>query len=536
MKKRLFTFSVAAFTLALLFSGCGKKAKSDISFDYLPVQMEKNSSWSIIDKDGKEVVKEEYPSDAQLSLICDGAYWVYSNEKYQLYNLDNPKKPVTDEEFATATNFNAGVAVVGNPNQQIRIVDTKGNTVAKLGKEIKRCNAFTEDGYAVVCNTNDKVGLIDTKGNTIIAPAYVRLYSPSEGLLIAEKEEGHKKALIINLKGEKQGEINLDKYYLLTEHFHEGKLLVRNAGDTDAPTVVLNTKGEKLFELKKAKQVFWAPSYANGYVSFGNGDEVGVADDKGEVIIRPKYKSIVNLANGTFAAKKEDKWGIINTDDKTIIDFDYDGFAAIMGDNYIFKDGSSWSLVDKNGKEITSFANSDAHADNYVEYVDVSGITASVYNHISKYEAAYTPAQLAKELSLSLDNYHYQRYIESTFDVDGKAEVELTSWYSDNVAEEQTHQEEVNDGWFTSTRTVSDGWNWSTSIPYIVKGSVKLKDDNINLKDFYKALLAKVAEGRTKVSDNVFTKNIQAGGSTVECRITLEQNYNNIGVSIEFVN
>jgi hypothetical protein len=207
-----------------------------------------------------------------------------------------------------------------------------------------------------------------------------------------------------------------------------------------------------------------------------------------------------------------------------------------MGDNYIFKDGSSWSLVDKNGKEITSFANSDAHADNYVEYVDVSGITASVYNHISKYEAAYTPAQLAKEQSLSLDNYHYQRYIESTFDVDGKAEVELTSWYSDNVAEEQTHQEEVNDGWFTSTRTVSDGWNWSTSIPYIVKGSVKLMDDNINLKDFYKALLAKVAEGRTKVSDNVFTKNIQAGGSTVECRITLEQNYNNIGVSIEFVN
>lgn len=533
MKKHLFTFTVAAFALTMLFSGCGKKTSIG-TFDYLPVQMSKGESWSIIDKDGNVVVKEEYPADSKLSLIYEGAYWVYSNEKYQLYNLDNPKKPVTDEEFASATIFRAGVAVVGNPNQQIRIIDTNGKTIATLSKDIKRCEQFTDEGYAVIHNTNNKEGLIDTKGNIVIAPTYFDLYSPNEGLLIARKEAGDNKALILNVKGEKQGEINLEKYYMLNETISEGKLLVRKADDNDASTVVLNTKGEKLFELKKAKEGYSSSIYLDGYVIFSNGEAIGVADDKGEVVIRPKYRALMNLSNGTFAALKEEKWGIINIDDETIIDFDYGKYAGMMGDNYLMEDGSSWSLIGKDGKEVASFDAIDAHSDSYVEYVDVSSITNGVYNYVSSYESGFTPAQVAKQLSLSIDDCHYQSTIYTEYDADGKAKVELKLWYNSNIAEEQTHEEDVNDGWFTTKRTVSDGWKWSTEIPSSVVATVTLSDVSINLKDFYRGLLAKFAEGRTKVSDNVFTKNIKVGGSTVECRTKVEQNYNSVEIDISF--
>ena len=191
--------------------------------------------------------------------------------------------------------------------------------------------------------------------------------------------------------------------------------------------------------------------------------------------------------------------------------------------------------MNKEGKELTSFSNFGIHEDSYAEYVDVSGLITGVYNFISKGEQAYTPAQLAKEQSLSLDSYHYQRYIENNTDVDGKASVELTTWYENNVAEEQTHQEEVNDGWFTTTRTVSDGWNWSTEIPTRVYAKVTLSDNSIKLDDFCKGLVAKFAEGRTKVSDGVFTKNIKADGSTVECRTTVEKNYSNIEITLDFI-
>lgn len=520
---------------AILFTGCGKKSKSPLNYDYLPVQMSKGDSWSIIDKNGKEVVKEEYPADARLSRIYEGTYWVYSNEKYQLYNINNPKKPIIDEEFTTVTDFHSGVAVVGNPNQQIRIINTDGKIVATLGKDIRLCYAFDDEGYANIINTDDKHGLIDTKGNIVITPTYACLYTPSDGLTLARKESGDKKVLILDMKGNKQGEINTDKYRLLGDGFREGKIAVRDADDMNAHTVILDNTGKKLFDIKKSKEGYGCTiEYRGGYMSFSNDYTYGVVDDKGEIVIRPKYKNMVNLYNGYFAVLKEEKWGIVNANDETVIDFDYDVVGGTMGDNFIMQDGSSYSLIDKNGKELTSFATVDIHADRYVEYVDVTGLTNAAYNYISQYEQGFTPQQLAKELSLSIDDYHYQSYIGSKLDADDKMSIELSSHYESYVVEEQTHQEEFNDGWFTQTRTVSDGWNWSTEAPYRITGTITLGDNSINLKDFYKALLEKMTEGRSKVSDNVFTKNIQIDGSTVECHTTLEQNYSTIDIEIVF--
>lgn len=519
---------------AVLFTGCGKKSKSPFDFDSLPVQMSKGDSWSIIDKNGKEVVKEEYPADAALSRIYEGTYWVYSNGKYQLYNIDNPKKPVIDEEFTTATDFHSGVAVVGNPNEVIRIINTNGKIVAQLGKDIRLCHAFNDEGYAKIINTDDRHGLIDTKGNIVITPTYACLYTPSDGLIIALKEDGYNKALILDMKGNKQGEINRDKYHLLNEQFYEGKIAVRDADDEEAHTVILDKTGNKLFDIKKAKERYGCSVYRGGYMTFYNGDTYGVVDDKGEIIIRPKYKYMYNYGNGYFAARKEEKWGIVNANDETIIDFDYRDWDGFMGDNFIMLDGSSYSLIDKNGKEITSFAVMGYKSDSSVEYVDVTSLINSIYKCISDYEQGFTPEQLAEQLSLSLDDFHYRSYIRSNIDADGKVSMSLSSSYGSYVAEQQSHEEEVSDGWFTTTRTIIDGWNWSKKIPNSVSGTITLTDSSLNLEDFYNALLEKLAEGRSKVSDNVFTKNIDVDGSTIECRTTLEQNYDNIGIEIEF--
>ena len=353
LKQVVFAVGCIATTMLTMIS-CNKQEKSLSNLDYLAVQMTKGDSWSIIDKDGKVIVKEEYPSDAMISPFYEETYWVKSDGKYQLYNLSDPKKPIIDEEFTKATKFVAGVAAVSNPNQQIRIIDTKGTTIATLGKDIKKCSVFTENGYGIIENADGQFGLIDKKGNILIKPSYAVLNLADDGIIIAKKNNDDKTILTLDEKGKKLGEISIEKYSFLNSASHEEKIIVKEANNEDGHFIVLDKTGKKLFDIKKAKKAIWGSYYINGYISFDNGEgKIGVANDQGEIIIRPKYEYIYHYGNGEFVAKKNGKYGIINDKDETIIEFDYDDWYYMMGNNYILKDGSTLSMVSKDGKEIT---------------------------------------------------------------------------------------------------------------------------------------------------------------------------------------
>ena len=249
----LLTASIIVATL--LFSSCGKE-KSGYNLEYLAVQMSKGDSWSIIDKDGNEVVKEEYPSDSKISEIHNGVYWVKSDSKYQLFNIENPKKPVVDGEFADVTPFYSGVAVVSNPNQPIQIIGKDGKIVATLGKDIKRCFSISKEGYGIFYNQEKKYGVINSKGQVIIPPAYSSISCCYEGIILAQKSEDDNTLLILDMKGEKQGEIDTRKYEILFGNYSEGKLAVRNAGDENGQVIILDKTGKKLFEIKKSRALY----------------------------------------------------------------------------------------------------------------------------------------------------------------------------------------------------------------------------------------------------------------------------------------
>ncbi|MBQ9637344.1 MAG: WG repeat-containing protein [Prevotella sp.] len=535
--KNLWRATCCVAVAALMLSSCEKK-KSDsyTDFDYMPVQMSKGDGWSIIDKDGKEVVKEEYPADAKLSLIYDGVYWVKQNDKYQLFNLKDPKKPLIDEEFTRVTTFRAGHAAVSNPNHPIRIINTKGETVATLQNTIKRCGYFSEEGYAVFMANNNKLGILDTRGKVVVKPDYDDMKDlVREGLILAKKSREDKKWLIIDMKGQKVGQVDEEKYYFLTNSFHEGKLLVRNANDEKGYAMVLDKTGKKILDLKKAVEGYGSEEFIDGYLAFENGeDKYGVADDKGEILIRAKYDYMWNIGNGRFIAKKGDKWGVVNTKDEPILDFDYDMGVGTMGSNYLMHDGSGYVLVNKDGKEMQSFDSFNYGADHYAEYVDVDGLANALKESINELESAPTPAKLAKKLNLNIDNCHYQSYIAQEQTIDDKVKGSYTIYFNGYIAEEKTHVEKVNDGWFTYDRTVSDGWGWSTPRISMVSGKFQSTDESISLKTLYSSLLEKIAQGRKKISDNTYSKNIKVGGKNVECKVTLSLNDDNIGLNINY--
>lgn len=535
MKQHLFVVGMIITTL--LLSSCGGE-KDNLSLDYLAVQMSKGDSWSIIDKDGKVVVKEEYPADSRISEIRNGVYWVKSGDKYQLYSIKEPKKPVIDEEFTSVTIFYSGVAVVSNPNQQIRIIDTKGNTIASLGKDIKRCYNISDEGYGIFINKDDKYGILNSKGNVVIKPIYSFIYTCKDGIVLARKNDEDKALMIMNIKGEKLGEIDCEKYDLMFSEFSEEKIVVKAVGEDASPCVILDKSGKKLFEIKKSLTKLNAFNYLGGYLVFENGDyKYGVADDKGETVIRPKYNLLKNLGNGHFFAKKGDKVGVIDIEDKIIIDFDYDDALVMMGDNFLMVDDKSYSLINKEGKEIASFDVVDGEGFQYVEYVDLESLSNSVFQKIEEFEQAMPISQAVKSVfkELDIDRSQYSRLVTHKTTIDNKITLDMEILYDQNLSEEIFHTEKINDGWFTYDRNVSDGVHWTNAIPENISGTISLTyNGGISIPDFYKTLLSKLSNGRKKLSDTKYSKTVKTAGQTLECQTAIEQNDDNIVLTIVF--
>lgn len=362
---------------SLLFSSCGKESENDR--EYLAVKMSKNDGWSIIDKNGKVVVDDEYSADSDISAVYDGVYWIKTDGSFQLFNVKNPKKPLIDEEFAMVTEFSArraAVSVIGKP---IRIIDTSGKTIATLGKSVKRVAKFSEDGFAVFMNSDEKFGVMDKNGKVVIKAEYNYIVPfINDGIVLAQKNEYDEKVIILNTTGERLGTIDVEKYEPMGM-YSEGKILVVNKDNNRQE--VFNKEGRKLFTVDKSKVVDndyygYNVKYIDGYAIFRKDDKYGVVDSDGNTVIRAKYRFIINLGKGEFAVSKDaHKGGIVNAEDEKILEFNYSEVHDIkVGGNYLVKDGDEYLLIRRGGKNeiLASFyaISLSLNECGFVDYID----------------------------------------------------------------------------------------------------------------------------------------------------------------------
>lgn len=371
MKKNIKSILLSIICIIVAVPMLSSCEKNNNELEFLAVQLSEGENWSIIDKDGKVVAEEEYQTDATISTVYDGVYWVKTGEKYQLFCVDNPKKPLIDEEFDDVADFQqSDFTFVSVHNQPIRIINKKGKTVVTLPKSVKNCYSFSKEGVALFMDKNEKWGLMNEKGKTIVKPLYDVGIPINEGVFIAAKKKEDTKVLILNTAGKKVGEINGNKYDLVTIQIREGKIIVKDAKSNNPKFHALNEKGEKLFTIKKAQEI--TSNYKDGYLVIKNDNgKYGVVDDKGDVIIRPKYTKLSNYGKGLFMAQKNDKVGVINAKDETIIDFEYnDALTGMLGDKFIVQDGNEWLVIDKELKEYATFYSYMAPGDINVEYTE----------------------------------------------------------------------------------------------------------------------------------------------------------------------
>lgn len=450
---------------ACVFISCGGK-KQERSLEYLPVQMEKDGNWSIVDTDGKVVVDNEYaPEDGISDIYDDGQYWVKSGDKYRLFNISSPKKPITDDEYDGVTDFSEGRAFVSHVGEPIQMIDCKGKVLTTLSKEVKAVKSSFNDGMAIYTDTNDKFGYIGLNGEIAIKAKYDLSYGFNEGYAITYMND---KVAIIDKKGNKTGDVPARHLYAL---FQEGKAAKMNFSDR---LVFVNHKGETVLKPKKEYTSVYggAMGFVDGYCVVQTKDnELAVIDDKGETVIRTgKYKNLLNCGNGIFVAKSNDKYGLIDKDDNKLIDFKYDEYGCRTStDKYIFKDGSSYILVDKDGNEVkgVEFASIAYGITTGVTFTDIKGGVSAIIEPLST-TTGYEPIKgklsapdIAAIYRMKPDSTNFSTDIELPESKAGEWKMVVTLEFNERVTKHNMHMETVDDGWFAHEKMVDDGWSWN---------------------------------------------------------------------------
>lgn len=467
--KRLCKLFLGLMVLVLTAcSGGSETNKGVTSLDYLVVQIEKGENWSIMDANGKVVVKEEYAAEDEISTIYpEGVYWVKtkSDQKYRLFSVDLPKSPLASDEYEQVTDFSDGYAFVSHITSPIQMINTKGKVVKTLSNEICGVRAFS-DGMAIFKSKNGMYGYLGMDGEIIIKAQFKEAVEFSEGLALVQEDNDD--CFIIDKKGKKKGEIKEGKYRPLAWTFSEGKLPVED--EQTEKLVYINEKGNVV--LKPVKDYEYSENgFVAGHAIVRNENrEWAVINDKGENTIRVgKYSWIFSLGNELFAVQKNDKWGVVDAEDNTVIDFNFSEILkAKMGNNFICQE-SSYFFVNEQGEEVknSEFENINAERLFGVEFVDIESMAKTMVDRIGA--KGYEPISGKKSVKdiakvYTLDAQKQSHY-EKDLNVEGfKADlydVAVRLHFNEYIVEEKTHKEVVSDGWFASEKTVSDGWDWN---------------------------------------------------------------------------
>jgi len=83
-----------------------------------------------------------------------------------------------------------------------------------------------------------------------------------------------------------------------------------------------------------------------------NNDKYGYKNEKGKVIVEPKYDLAYNLDEGMAAFRLNEKYGFIDESGKEVVPAKYDNTWKFIDGYAAVKLGDKYGFIDKTGKEV----------------------------------------------------------------------------------------------------------------------------------------------------------------------------------------
>lgn len=348
MVKKLF-FCLLASVMLL---GCGKQSKENA--DYVSVKLDNSNMWSLLDVDnGKLIFSDEFFAPA--TNVVNGAFFVQNDDgTFDLYTLENTKNKLNRDSYTFVTNFNpGGYAIVRVKTEPWQIVDTKGQVIATLDKNLGVSSGFGPDGLAMIYNKDHQFGYIDTQGQTVIKPRYLSASPFSDGvaIVITRREEGKDFFEAIDKTGTTLFKGNSGQYQDLTP-FENGYCFAIE-GDH---VVLLDKTGKKVTSVNEGTSLQNLSVNNDKFIYFDK-EFYGLKDLSGKILIRAKYPMLQFLGDGNLMAiNSNGKVGVVDTKDEILVPFEYNELSYLAPDRYLTKSGSVIILINKEGKEVGEHA------------------------------------------------------------------------------------------------------------------------------------------------------------------------------------
>ena len=357
MRKYLLLILVLVFIS--LLSSCQKE---ESVAEYIPFKSEKDGKWGFINLDGDVLLEDEFKREP--TIVSNDRFFAKNKEGYwEMYTADKNARQV-GKEYVQAGAFIEDVAPVVEKGRAIDFIDKNGKVKFTLGNvdgvAITSCRNFI-DGVAIF-KCGGYYGAIDESGNVVIKPDYLVLEPAKDGKLVGihskykeTKDRAKVKITVLDTSGKVLSEFALDRILESLDYFSDGVLAVAKK-DTDGNNYwgLINDKGE--WVLHASHKIRAIKGMRNGKFIFSDGEECGLMDFNGEVLIRPKYSDIkFTGANQLFVLDDhiDPQWKLITEEEDVISPNEFDEVYPLPGDKYFVKDdGDSWIIVDDKGKEV----------------------------------------------------------------------------------------------------------------------------------------------------------------------------------------
>lgn len=377
---KLLLSAICALILSIIYSSCVHTGSDyDEKIDLVPVMLSGDSNWSMMDRDGNVFYEGEFenvPSNA-----VEGIFSVNENGRYTLYKIGEKEPEIWEgnENLEYVGNMSEGLIPVVFPEKRIQILDKKGVKVCDLnpicGNEIVKCaSEFHEGLLAVGVYDNNikkiKWGFADKTGNIVIMPTYEYVNRFRDGVSVCaknmeyskeEKETKYSSLVVINRKGEVLFEIDDDlkpfwNYGSSNEitlgEFRNGHMVLCG----ERYNYIVDKEGNKTKLSSRIKNI----DYFDGkYLIFSTGDdEYGVADVNGEICIKPRYRYILPgigrkfiARQGDFGFDEEETLNLIDANSDKVVKVDYTYICPLYDWGYITRKDGNYILLGKNLKQ-----------------------------------------------------------------------------------------------------------------------------------------------------------------------------------------
>ena len=345
-----------------------------------------DDKYHYINKTGKDLGTLTEKGGIYQTFGKDG-FAVYETTDYPYVLIDKTGKVIKQiDDCDGIYNFSEGIAgYKSKATGKYGFLDLNGNKI--IPAEFDGFTGFVE-GVSKVNKTIDgktKYGYIDNKGKIILPVLYDYAQSFKDGWGLIKKDNNY---FFVDKNGNLKEPPG--KYDELSE-FRSGYALGKFKGSDVTPNtyhyinpkleiefsvlawqaylfwenVAVVSRDNKIYELMNKKgEVFKTLTgietltfCSEGILAIREKGKWGYINDKGDVIVTPKYDTCTSFKYGYARIKMGSKWGIIDRSGTEVIGTEYDGIYPGENGIFIFYD-KSWGIIDKSGKKAPDYFNS----------------------------------------------------------------------------------------------------------------------------------------------------------------------------------